>query len=336
MAKGEESTKPQLDNGDSKKRWSHIIEAVKTPLGFFALLGLVLEVGLGVSISFIDKDNQQLAIIGFCVNFLVLAAIVTCMTFLQPKPLLGITTEQTLSISSPEEPTFDKAPPSVKKFWGPFAQAESLIVLGRFLEEHRRLPPVLAARLHYSPVFESSGLIGFGDSMACAELRVTLERFGVGNFPVGWADLIHGDSLSKNLILLGGPDANAISQDFLMRIKPTLRCGIDVAGEIVVHDTISQKTYAPRPIKEHNRTGTDYGIIIRASNPFNHEKQILYVAGCFGYGTWAGVRFLLSDEFQKEKLFAKGKPFECLVETEVVRDAPLNIRLIVLRELDKS
>ncbi len=47
------------------------------------------------------------------------------------------------------------------KFLEDFARQDTAIVLGRFLEQFRR--------------FEASGFMGFGDAMACFELRGNLE-----------------------------------------------------------------------------------------------------------------------------------------------------------------
>jgi hypothetical protein len=77
----------------------------------------------------------------------------------------------------------------------------------------------------------------------------------------------------------------------------------------------------------------DYPRAIRARNPFSNGKYALYIAGCFGYGTWAGSRFVLSEEFLSNPLVKSGEPFECIIKTEVFYDAPQTIELLEIRKL---
>jgi hypothetical protein len=86
-------------------------------------------------------------------------------------------------------------------------------------------------------------------------------------------------------------------------------------------------------------TGTDaiaddYAIIFRASNPFSPDKHLMLIAGSFGYGVWAGVRFVASEAFLDNELVKAGTAIECLIKTDIFRDTPQNIRSIALRELD--
>lgn len=214
------------------------------------------------------------------------------------------------------EPKSKRRLTAFQKVWRPFTCEDSVIVMGRFKGD--------------VVDFEPSGLIGFGDSMACAELRAFLTLQGV-NLSVEWADLIPAQLLEKNLILLGGPDSNGVSKTFLERIQPTIQCGF---GSVTVQDMVTKNSYSPAVVRGNPQSRTDYGMIFRAANPMNPHSQILYIAGALGYGTWAGVRYVTSKDFLKHKeVKSVTKGFECLVETEIVRDVPLNIRLIAIREL---
>jgi len=205
-------------------------------------------------------------------------------------------------------------------FWEAFDRGGMTIVLGRFLAEFEQ--------------FEPSGMVGFGDSMAFAELRTRLEARGIRNFSLSYADFVHGDLLRSNLVLLGGPHANSISREFLEAVKPDLQIGQSSEYDVCVHDLRTGRHFAPRGLRGSARKGTDYAVIIRAPNPFERSKQALFVAGSFGYGTWAGVRMVCSSGFPEHPDVRSGWPVECLVEAQVLRETPLDIRLLICRRLD--
>ena len=134
--------------------------------------------------------------------------------------------------------------------------------------------------------------------------------------------------------MLGGPDNNEISRRFLQKVNPRLRCGLDKADDITLYDTLKENRYTPSMSANEEETSIDYGVIISAKNPFSNGKQAVYIAGCFGYGTWAGARFVLSEEFLSHPLVESRDPFECMIKTEVFYDAPQTIELIEIRKLD--
>lgn len=79
--------------------------------------------------------------------------------------------------------------------------------------------------------------------------------------------------------------------------------------------------------------GTDYAVIFSTKNPFAPEKRLLYIAGIHDYGTWAGIRFVMTNEFVDHPLVRGHKNVEALIETDVLKQYPLRIRLIEMREL---
>ncbi len=44
-------------------------------------------------------------------------------------------------------------------------------------------------------------------------------------------------------------------------------------------------------------------------NPFSSKKRAVYIAGSFGYGTWAGARYVMSEEFLAHEIVASGDWF---------------------------
>ena len=205
-----------------------------------------------------------------------------------------------------------------KRFWKVFVSGELQVVVGRFLE---------------FASFEQSGFLGVGDAMALAELRMHFESLGLRDFSVSYADRLDGDSLKTNLILIGGPDVNTITKEAVVRIQSTLRFGNPEHHEIAIYDSVTDRIYAPLVRTDSNEIIKDYGVVLKTTNPFAPNKQVLIVAGSFGYGTWAGIRFITSRQFIENPMVLEGMPIECLIETDIVRGTPQDIRLIVLRAL---
>jgi hypothetical protein len=206
-----------------------------------------------------------------------------------------------------------------KHFWKPFVDGESRVVIGRFPE---------------SISFEQSGLSGAGDTLAFAELSTYFTKLGLRHLHISYADQLVGDSLQTHLILLGGPDANAISKRALSMIKTTIRFGDPISRSVALYDTRDKKLFIPKGPADSEEISTDYGAIIRAPNPFAPEKHLLLIAGSFGYGTWAGTQFAISRQFTKNKIVLKSESVECLVEADVVLKTPQNIRPLFLRKIE--
>jgi hypothetical protein len=206
-----------------------------------------------------------------------------------------------------------------RSFWRPFLSSDLRLVIGRFGEFRD---------------FERSGMLGVGDAIALAELQRYLGQIGGSEPQVVYADRLEGDALKHTLISLGGPDANAVTREALKLINSKVRFGDPFNNEIAIRDTGVEpaRLYVPST-PDRDGTATDYGVIIRAPNPFAPEKEIMIIAGSFGHGTVAGERYVTSPAFLALPASKARDAFECLVETNVVRDAPQAIRLTVMRSI---
>jgi hypothetical protein len=227
-----------------------------------------------------------------------------------------------------------------RAFWRPFLSSAVPLIVGRFGEELDE--------------FEPSGLLGVGDAVAVAELEHYLAKLG-GRPRVAYADRLEGDEYKQTLILFGGPDANSVTKRIVNRIDSKLRFGDPETHEVAIEDTAVHPTrrYIPSPPTRRGDGGTDYGLILRSSNPFAPEHDVLIIAGSFGYGTWGAERHVTTGEFltqwesirnsaRKARRFSHtnrsvAQPaIECLVETDVERDTPQAIRRLLLRKLTKT
>ncbi|MEM5878033.1 MAG: hypothetical protein QXF12_04095 [Candidatus Aenigmatarchaeota archaeon] len=95
------------------------------------------------------------------------------------------------------------------------------------------------------------------------------------NLPIYKLDTqVNESDLRKNLILVGGPKINIITQ----KINENLPIYFNYSEEIkdwTIISTLSKKTYREREI----------GIVCRIKNPFNEEKEILFLSGMGFRGT---------------------------------------------------
>jgi len=206
-----------------------------------------------------------------------------------------------------------------RRFWKPFIEERLQVVVGRH-EEFLR--------------FEPSGFLGMGCAIGLSELAAYFEAIGFSRFEVSYADRLDGDSLKSNLILIGGPDANAITKEAAAKVRTTIKFGNPKIHEIALFDSLSDRTYVPERGKTASEVIRDYGVIIKSRNPFAPNTMILILAGSFGFGTWAAVRHTTSEEFLRNEIVAKATAIECLIETDVVFDTPQAIRSLLVRDLN--
>jgi hypothetical protein len=216
-------------------------------------------------------------------------------------------------VSVPSDPVFKRS----KRFWDALSGEMIQIVVGAFRD---------------FDTWERSGFIAIGDANAMMELRAHLEVLRIGNVVVSYADRLGGDQLNTHLVLLGGPDANSLSGKVVQKLNTSIKFGDPLRHVISLYDSTAQKQFTPRGAGGLTLED-DYGVVYWTSNPFCPSKKLLLVAGSFGYGTWAGVRFVLSADFLDHRAVREGAAVECLVHTEVFRETPQCIKTLVVREL---
>lgn len=225
-----------------------------------------------------------------------------------------------------------------RKYWRPFVKQDLHVVISRFFQ---------------FVTFEPSGFIGVGDANALNEMRSYLVRIGAGQLSIAYSDAFPGERLRSNLILLGGPDANKVTELFLTRFSPRLTFDKYRDHDVTVLDQADGKRYSPIIVDKREellyRRGTsspdssefeltrDYAVIIGMRNPFSPERrQVLVIAGCFGFGTWAGVRFATSPKFLKRLVGKLGDSFEALIEVDIAGGEPQRLTLVVARTLTEG
>jgi hypothetical protein len=185
-----------------------------------------------------------------------------------------------------------------RKLWGPVFAGNFQVVVSRFWP---------------SGWSDPAGVVGGGDALALRELGVYFSKIG-SEFDVVYVD---EPSLDRegNLILLGGPDTNSVTKEALARMamagpgsaKPSVRIVDPGPGSpMEVHD-LAPDTPQGEAIKGRRSRMRkyraepdiiDYGVLIRARNPFSSSpKALIIIAGAYGYGTWGGASMATKDWF---------------------------------------
>jgi hypothetical protein len=184
--------------------------------------------------------------------------------------------------------------------------------------------------------WERSGLVGYGDTRALIDLRSKLESLGFSNVALRFHDNMSQDDREANLVLVGGPDANWLSQRFLeANPSVTFRWASPTTHVVSLVDERRAARYDPA-LGGDGMHGTDFGVIIRGHNPSRPERQALLLAGSFGFGTWACASMAFSPELNSHAVVTAERPFEALVKVDVDQEILADVHLLEVRELENS
>lgn len=178
------------------------------------------------------------------------------------------------------------------------------------LSDPRRVRLCISA----SPGFETGvyqrPTTGIGQAKALAQVSPSLTR--------AWRDIdvqnvyfsgeIAGSDLETDLILIGGPKTNALTRRVLDIVGEEMGCTQDNSTIIVGDRRFEGKV-------DDNATGTDYGLVMRLSNPFSSGHRLIVLAGSHTFGTVAAARFLVSDSLPSKH----SDDFAVVIEAPVER-----------------
>jgi len=84
---------------------------------------------------------------------------------------------------------------------------------------------------------------------------------------------VRTEELQKNIVLIGGPVVNVVTQ----KINEKMPIKFDKKKNWAIHSTLSDKSYP----------GDECGVVVKMKNPFNPKKWALVVAGKRHHGTRA-------------------------------------------------
>jgi hypothetical protein len=196
-------------------------------------------------------------------------------------------------------------------------------------------PDVAIAVSVFGVADEPSGLMGAGCALGLIGLLQHLNQIGTRQpkiVRITDGDRVTEDFRRNTLILIGGPARNTVTRDALRRLPLTFHFAEPVT---TIRDTQSGKTYSYSRTLLGPADGTDYGLLVRAKNPFNPRTSILIIAGSSGYGTWAGAR-LITEPSALDETAASGDSFECLFAADVLDRNPQATEALVIRKLNEA
>ena len=178
---------------------------------------------------------------------------------------------------------------------------------------------------------EPSGVMGAGDVFGLIELLQYLDRVGARRpkiIKIADGDRVTDDFRRNSLILVGGPARNADTRDAMRRLPVTHHFAEPAT---TIRDTRAGRAYSYSPTLLGSPHGTDYGLLIKAGNPFNPRTSVLIIAGSSSYGSWAGTR-LITEPSELDETVAPADSFECVFATVLDRN-PQNTETLVIRKL---
>lgn len=136
--------------------------------------------------------------------------------------------------------------------------------------------------------------------------------------------------IEKDFLILGGPKNNIITRRFLDKLRNVSLVADQEGGAISWLVPGEEKTFEGE--KAGKTIVKDYGLIVRAKNPFSSAKNpttICLFCGCHTYGTIAASKYF-TQIYAKEMNFISKKSdnIAFLVECDVVDGFPVAINLL--------
>ncbi|WP_410590435.1 hypothetical protein [Amycolatopsis sp. lyj-23] len=182
--------------------------------------------------------------------------------------------------------------------------------------------------------WERSGLIGLGDAEALASIEEQLRSFGFG-LTVRSAEDMAGADLRRDLVLIGGPDANPVTATMIQRIRPAPTFAFPYWRDHVVLlvDRTTGREYRPEYDDDGHLTA-DYGVVVRAPNPLAGDgTEVMILSGCWGHGTAAAAESLRSKALHRAGVSTR-RPFEALVKVAVADRRNHTVTVLEVRPLE--
>jgi len=123
---------------------------------------------------------------------------------------------------------------------------------------------------------------GIRDSFGLARLTAELVKSEI-DFELRIDPISDQEKANSNLILLGSPTSNLVAREFYHRyLPPTARFSYDTQ--------YAQMMYDRTPYQ-----GGDFGVALKYRNPWNEERQLLWLAGLGPAGTEASALFVIQE-----------------------------------------
>ncbi|MFB9660089.1 hypothetical protein ACFQS3_10010 [Glycomyces mayteni] len=213
----------------------------------------------------------------------------------------------------------------LRSFWAPFTKGAVRIAIGSFIEDeyYRR---------------ERAGFAGLGDIEAFVRLKRQLHDAGIREYDLLPSHQVSPEQLRDHLVLIGGPHSNSVSDKIMRQLPCTFTFGSSdgpIGKDTRIYDS-RQRSATDCLTDEAGRLVSDQGLIIRCPNPYAPGKQILILAGSWGFGTTAATQLIESRDFLGHPVIASSDPFEATFSCRIDAGMISDVQIEKIRRLNLS
>lgn len=215
----------------------------------------------------------------------------------------------------------------LRRVWG-IKDGDQVIVVCSELDEPATRQQVEPREFIYS--------LKYGDVDAYFEVLVTLLRLypsiRMRVISAGEVEVTRVD-LSRHLIVIGGPDYNALAErvlswqqtQFEYRSPHVSTRSTEHPEEIVLYDKVKQAEYC------HQTDTHDFGYFERIPNPHNPRSRVIIIGGCHTIGVAGAVKAFSMAESEDGEIPASVLSNAALVATKIGKSN----RFSVLMEVER-
>lgn len=147
----------------------------------------------------------------------------------------------------------------------------------------------------------STPRVSLNEVRAYAAIREVLSSLKVLPNPID-SDARMQDLSDANLVVLGGPAANAVAGELWRRLSPKLPFTFDMNRLSL---KVADREYVPKE-STSGALERDYALLVRVASPLDSRRAALMCLGCHGYGTLGAARVLTDVSLAKQMLRMTG------------------------------
>jgi len=180
-----------------------------------------------------------------------------------------------------------------KSLWG-FDEAEQVYIVCPELEEpEKRQYPEPQEFLYLGKYGDIDSLIVVYSSLNKIYPQLSIKFCTSEEFKS-----IPGNPYASNLILIGGPDYNKVTESF-MKYTPFEFSQNENDETILIYNQRNQVFEPKFKLKKEIEEVVDYGFFLKIPNPYNPDKKLIMINGIHTYGVYGAAKcFSLYDEHE--------------------------------------
>lgn len=180
-----------------------------------------------------------------------------------------------------------------KSLWGFYETDQVYIVCPELEEPEKRQHPEPQEFLYLGKYGDIDSLIVVYSSLNKIYSQLNIKFCTSEEFKY-----IPGNPYASNLILIGGPDYNKVTEHF-MEQTPFEFSQNSTDETILVHKQKNQVFKPEFKSQKNIEEVTDYGFFVKMPNPYNPDKKLIMINGIHTYGVYGTAKcFSIYDEYE--------------------------------------